>query len=142
MRSAANVPDGLLDTNVFIHAQTHDAQSEECLRFLEAVKSGRVEAHIEPIVLHELSYALPHYRKGMTRAEVAEYLLAVLEWDGITGNKGELVSTVERWRITPGLAFVDAYLAELAMRRQCPVYTKNVAELRAQGTVVPDVLPD
>ena len=141
MCSEARVPRGLIDTNVFIHAQTHDAYAEECLQFLEAVQRGQVEVRLEPIVLHELSYALPHYRKGMTRAEVAEYLLAVLAWEGIDGDKGLLVSAVERWRDTPGLAFVDAYLAVLARHEQCAVYTKNVAELAAQGALVANPLP-
>jgi len=137
----ASLPEGFIDTNVFIHAQTHDAHAEECLRFLEAVDSGSVQARIDPIVLHELSYALPHYRRGMTRQEIAEYLLAVLAWGGITGEKGLLVDAVERWRDTPGLAFVDAYLVSLAARAQAPVYSKNVAELRRQGALVPDPLP-
>ncbi|MDA8186656.1 MAG: PIN domain-containing protein [Dehalococcoidales bacterium] len=132
---------GLVDTNVFIHAQTHDVLAEECLRFLEAVQRGEVEAQLEPVVLHELSYALPHYRKGMTRQEVSEYLLAVLAWKGITGKKDLLVNAVERWRDSARLAFVDAYLAALAAEAQSPVYTKNVAELEAQGALVPNPLP-
>ena len=70
--------EGLVDTNVFIHAQTHDPFADECLRFLEAVSSGRLRAQIDPMVFHELSYALPHYRQGMSREEIAEYLLAML----------------------------------------------------------------
>ncbi len=132
---------GLVDTNVFIHAQTHDAYAEECLEFLEAVQKGRVRARLDPLVLHELSYALPHYRKGMARAEVAEYLLAIVGWEGIDGDKVPLVDAVVRWRDTPGIAFVDAYLASVALREGRPVYTKNVAELAAQGVVVPDPLP-
>jgi predicted nucleic acid-binding protein len=78
---------GLLGTSVFIHAQTHDEHAEECLRFLEAVQAGRIRTRLEPLVVHELSYDLPHYRKGMSRAQTAEYLLAVLAWDGIVGEK-------------------------------------------------------
>ncbi len=134
-------PAGLVDTNVFIHALTRDSHSEECLRFLEAVQRGEVSARLEPLVLHELSYALPHYRKEMSRLEVAEYLLAVLAWDGIVGEKGVLVDAVQRWRDAPRLAFVDAYLAALANRGSCPVYTKNVDELTRQGAHVADPLP-
>lgn len=135
------MPHGLIDTNIFIHAQTRDAHAEECLQFLEAVQQGRVEVRLEPVVLHELSYALPHFRKGMNRAEVADYLLAVLAWEGIGGNKDLLVAAVQRWRDTPRLAFVDAYLAALAHAEACPVYTKNITELRLQGAKVPDTLP-
>lgn len=55
--------DGLLDTNVVVHAHTTDARSEECRRFLRALESGTVRARLEPLILHELSYALPHYVK-------------------------------------------------------------------------------
>lgn len=66
------MPPGLLDTNVFIHALAHDRLSEECLGFLEALERADIEARLEPLVLHELSYALPHHRNQMTRADVAE----------------------------------------------------------------------
>jgi predicted nucleic acid-binding protein len=132
--------DGLLDTNVFLHAHTTDALSVECQQFLAALEAGTVRAQMEPLVLHELSYALKHYLKQMTRQDIAQYLLTVLGWKGVTGEKDTLAQTVQRWVQTPGLAFVDAYLAELAQQRDCPVYTKNVRKFRAQGVVVPNPL--
>jgi predicted nucleic acid-binding protein len=132
----------LVDTNVFIHAHTTDAVSEECRSFLRALEAGTVRARIEPLILHELSYALPHYVKQMTRQQVGEYLLMVLSWDGITGDKLLMADVVERWRSTPRLSFADAYLAALAAERGCEVYTKNVRELRSQGASVPEPLPD
>lgn len=136
------MPDGLLDTNPFLHAQTQDVLSEECRRFLRALERGDVRARLEPLVLHELSYALRHYAKQMTRADVAQYLLSVLNWPGVDGDKVVMVEAVQGWGSTPGLGFVDAYLATLAVRERRPVFTKNVAELAAQGADVPDTLPD
>jgi predicted nucleic acid-binding protein len=133
--------EGLIDTSIFIHAQTHDQYSGECRRFLESLERGEIQARLEPIVLHELSYALPHYRKQMTREDVAVYLLTVLGFAGIVGDKSILVDATERWRDTPGLAFVDSYLAALGVDQSCPVYTKNVNELRGQGVMVPAPLP-
>lgn len=75
-------PDGLLDSNVFVHAQTTDALSAECRRFLTALQLGHVRAWLDPMVRHELSYALPFYRKQMDREQIAEYLLSVLSWPG------------------------------------------------------------
>ena len=49
--------------------------------------------------------------------------------------------TLRRWADTPGLGFVDAYLAALAARHGCPVYTKNVRDFSGQGVSVPDPLP-
>lgn len=140
--SVANEEDGLVDTNIFIHAQSTDANAEGCRRFLAALESGRVRARLEPLILHELSYALPRYAKQMTRGDVAEYLLMVLSWDGVVGEKGVMAEAVQRWAGTPGLSFADAFLAAVAGHRRCPVYTKNLRDLRGQGAEAPDPLPD
>lgn len=132
--------DGLLDTNVFIHSHAGDSFTQECRGFLAALEQGSVHAVLEPVVLHELSYALPHYVKQMTREDVAEYLLMVLGWDGIRGDKDLMVDTVERWRGSPGLSFADAYLAAAAALRGCPVYSKNVRDFESQGVSVPQPL--
>lgn len=97
---------------------------------------------MEPLVLHELSYALRHYAKQMTRTDVAQYLLSVLSWPGVDGDKDVMVEAGQRWGGTPGLSFVDAYLATLAVHQRRPVFTKNVGELSAQGAEVPPSLPD
>jgi predicted nucleic acid-binding protein len=133
--------EGLLDTNVFLHAQTTDSLSAECRQFLAALEAGTVRAQLEPLVLRELSYALKHYLKQLTRDDIATYLMTVLSWDGVEGEKDAMADAVRRWRATPSLAFVDAYLAALASQRQCSIYTKNVRELAEQNVVVPDPLP-
>jgi predicted nucleic acid-binding protein len=132
---------GLLDTNVFVHAHARDSATQECRLFLMGLEAGRVRARIEPIVLHELSYALPHYLKQMERADVAAYLLMVLAWDAVEGDKAIMIEAVERWRDTDGLSFADAFLAALATQHGRPIYSKNVRELRAQGAEVPSPLP-
>lgn len=98
---------GLLDTNVFIHAQTNDISSQECREFLRAVERGTVRVEIPPVVLHELTYALPRYLRQLSRADVATYLLSVLHWPGIRGDNELMIDAVKRWARTPGLAFVD-----------------------------------
>jgi predicted nucleic acid-binding protein len=134
--------DGLLDTNVFVHAQANDTHTEECRRFLTSLQEGTAQARLEPIVLHELSYALKHYMKQITKEQTAQYLLTILSWRGVQGEKDVMVDAVERWWTTRGLSFVDAYLAALAAARDYPVYSKNVRELTAQGITVPDPLPN
>jgi predicted nucleic acid-binding protein len=133
---------GLLDTNVFIHAHTTDAHAEECHRFLAGLEGGLIRARLEPLIPHELSYALPRYVKRMSRQQVAEYLLMVLSWDGVEGEKDLMIETVQRWASTPGLSFADAHLAALANHRDCQVYTKYLREIRGQGIDAPDHLPD
>jgi predicted nucleic acid-binding protein len=141
MQSDNDSRSGLLDTNCILHAHTHDAFSAECRRFLAALEAGNISARLEPLILHELSYALPHYLKQMTRSDVADYLLMVLAWPGVRGNKATMVDAVQRWRDTAGLAFADAYVAAVATRDGLSVFTKNVRELRGQGVTVPEALP-
>ena len=133
--------DGYLDANIFIHAYANDVSTDDCRRFLLALEAGRRRAVLEPVVLHELSYALPRYLKQLTREDVADYLLMVVGWAGIECAKDLLVDGLQRWRATPGLGFTDAYLAALAAANRSPVFTKNVAEFRAQGVAVLDPLP-
>ena len=141
MSSVSDEPDGLLDTNVFVHAQTNDDLSEECARFLTALQLGRVRARLEPMVLHELSYARPHYRKPMTREQIGEYMLAVLSWPGVQGEKELMIDAVNRWLAKPGLSFVDAYLSALASQEGRSIHSKNVHHLTDQGVDVPNPLP-
>jgi len=133
-------PAGLLDTNVFIHAHTSDAHAADCRAFLAALERGERTARVEPLVLHELSYALPHYLKQMSRDDVGQYLLMVLSWPGVVGDVSLMVDTVQRWRRTPGLSFADAYLCAVALRDAVPVYSKNLRELRGQGVEAPSPL--
>ena len=133
--------DGLLDTNVFFHALTTDTHSQECQDFLAALEHGVRRAWLDPLVLHELSYSIRHYVKQATKTEIASYLLGVLNWPGVQGDKDLMSDAVERWGSTPGLAFVDAYLAALASKHTVPVYTLNVRELTGQGIQVPRPLP-
>ncbi len=137
----SDAPAGLLDTNIVIHAQANDRASEECRAFLAALEHGRLHAHLELAVLHEISFTLPRYVKQMTREQVAGYLLTVLGWPGVEGDKETMTSTVERWRDAPGLGFVDAYLATLALQRGTLVYTKNIQDFLNQGVTVPRPLP-
>jgi len=138
---SCGVPDGYLDTNVVLHAQTTDDLSQECQAFLDAIERGDIQARLEVTVLHELTYALPRYLKQLSRAETGRYLSSLIEWPGIVADKNLLIDIVDRWARTPGLSFVDAQLAALAAVEQCPVYTKNVREVRGQGADVPDPLP-
>jgi predicted nucleic acid-binding protein len=133
--------DGYIDTNVFIHAVATDEHSAECQQFLLLVQRGEVEVKLDVAVLHELSYMLTRFHIQMTRADISDYLLMILAWPGIEADKVVLIDAVARWKQTQGLAFVDAYLAERAVREGMRVYSKNVRELRAQGAEVPDPLP-
>ena len=132
--------EGLLDTNVFIHALTHDPHAEQCQGLLRALADGRVQAVLDAVVVHELTYVLPRFIKSMTRRDVAQYLMSIIAWNGIIADKEILAEAVRLWATHP-VGFTDAYLAARATQEDRPVYTRNVADLRLCGAAIPDPLP-
>jgi predicted nucleic acid-binding protein len=132
--------DGLLDTIVFLHAHTTDGHSAECRRLLAAVATGKTAALLDPLVAHELTYALPRLRKQMTRTDMADYLLQVLSWDGIRGETDVLSDAIRIWRDTSRVGFVDAYLVAKGRRDNRPIYTKNLRDFAGHGITTPDPL--
>jgi predicted nucleic acid-binding protein len=131
----------LLDTNVFVHSLTNDILTAECSAFLDAVRSSVVTAELDIVVLHELTYSVPRYLKGISQRDLVRLLSWLVEMPGINCDKTLFSDTLTRWSEQPGLGFVDAYLAARASRDGTAVFTKNVRELRAQGVIVPDPLP-
>jgi len=125
------VPVGVIDTNVFIHANANDPLTAECLAVLDGLARGTHRARLEPLVLHKLTHTLPRVFKQLARRGITAYLLAVLAWPGIEGEPDVMRDAVQRWGRTPGLGVVDAYLAALAARPRWPVFAKNVRELTA-----------
>lgn len=132
---------GLIDTNIFLHAQMNDTASEECRRFLARLARGEETAEIDALVVHELTYALPRVVKQMDRQQVAAYVLMVLGWPGIIGDKVRLRDAINSWGKAQRPAFVDAYLAVRAASEGRVIFSKNVRELVRQGATVPDPLP-
>ena len=137
----AEATPGYLDTNVVIHAFATDAHSDECSSHLRALRDGRVRAIVDPLVIHELTYVLPQFVKQMSRIDVGSFLLDLIGWESIQADKAVLVGAIERWRDNPSLGFVDAYLGTLAVRKDAPVFTKNVGDFAKFGATVPDPLP-
>jgi hypothetical protein len=80
-------------------------------------------------VLHELTYALPRYLKGIERQQVGQIILSLVALDGVVCDKQLATDVIGRWQATVGLGFVDSYLAAVAARDDVPVFTKNVRDL-------------
>jgi predicted nucleic acid-binding protein len=133
--------DGLLDTNVVVHIFDPPPLGSECAAFLQAVAAGRIRTVLDPLVVHELTYVLPRVRKTMQRADVAQFLVDLVNLPGVIADKNLLVETLQRWGGTTGLGFVDAYLVTRSEREQRLLYTKNVRELTTLGASIPTVLP-
>ncbi len=108
---------------------------------MSAVERDEIRATLEPVILHELSYALKRYRQQMTRGQIAEYLRTILLWPGVLGEKDLMLDAVDRWEQRSSMGFADAYLAAIAAAREYRVYTKNIRHFAGQGVEVPDPLP-
>lgn len=132
---------GLLDTNVVVHALGKDSKSEECRRFLAAVREGRVKVLIEPLVLHEITYVLTRQGPRFSPLEVAGYIETLLNMKGVEGDVRSMSDALVLWQQNPSLGLVDCYLAAKARLINAPVFTKNVRHLRLLGAEAPDPLP-
>jgi len=136
-----SLPRGLLDTNVIIHSLADDPLSVECWNFMQQVRSGQVSVILDPLVIHELTYALPRYAKQWERTEIAGFIETLLHLPGVSGDTSRMVRAIGFWKENTGVGFVDCYLAVLANDEQLPVYTKNVRHLRRLAAEAPDPLP-
>lgn len=120
---------GWLDTNIFIHALSAlDAHYARCTDIINALQDGRAEGWVNAAMLHELSYVLSRRGGFAARATIATYLLEILNAPGVlAADKAVLAATVTRWGTT-SVAFVDAYLTELAQRDSLSVCTVNARD--------------
>lgn len=132
---------GYLDTNVVVHSLANDAHSTECRRFIELLQRGEIAAVLDATVLHELTYTISRYRKEFSRVDIAQFLLWMVDLEGVSCNRLLFKATLERWGASENLGFVDAYLLARATDEGVPIYSKNVKHLGGFGVAVPDPLP-
>lgn len=129
----------LVDTNVFIHALMRDDHSEECRDFLRKLRAGEMRAQIDPLVVHELTYALPRMSPYKTPREISTHILSILELRGVVGASDVLKDAVLRWGTTPGVGFVDAWLAARSTAENLPVATINRSDFERLRVVPLDL---
>jgi predicted nucleic acid-binding protein len=133
--------EGLVDTNVFVHALLVDERSAECRAFLDGVRDGSISVEVHPLVVHELTYIFMRFRVFADRRAIAEYIRSVLQWPGIVSDVTTLDRALDRWGGEQRVAFVDAFLVELALRDNLPVYTMNRRDFEPFGVQTPSPLP-
>ena len=129
--------EGLIDTNVFIHALKRDQNSQECLEFLSLVRSGERRVRLELYVVHELTFVISRVLKQMTIPETADYIREVIEWPGIDCDRELLLGALARWQQRPGIAFVDAALATQAQLNDTIVFSINSKDFADVGVDAP-----
>lgn len=128
---------GLIDTNVFIHALKRDQSSQECQEFLNRLQTGELRVRLELYVVHELTSVIGRVLKQMTTAETADYIRELIDWPGIDCDRELLLGTLARWQQRPGIAFVDAALATQAQLSDAIVFTINSKDYADVGVDAP-----
>ncbi len=133
--------DGVIDSNVIMHALTHDENSQECSAFMACLRDGKLRARLEPYVVHELTYAIPRLEKGWSKERLAETLLLVIDFPGVQCDRALLKSAIGRWVSKPGVSFVDALLWAQAANTGSSVFTINTRHFEGAGVDAPRPLP-
>ena len=120
---------GWLDTNLFVHILfAGDPHRERCQALLYALREGRAEGWIDPVVVHELTYVLSRQRQFANRGSISRYVLGILRVDHIhADDKAGLVEAVELWA-QGRIGFADAWLTMRARRRRMPICTVNAGD--------------
>ena len=67
-------------------------------------------------------------------------MIGVLKWPGVICERDFLARVLTLWGDTPGLGFVDAYLAIIAQEERCEVLTINAREFARLEVTVPHPL--
>lgn len=117
---------GWLDANLFIHPLfSHDPHGPQCRRILGEIVSGEAEGWLDPVTIHELTYALRVQKeKFKTNQDVVDYLLRFLPHDGFRlEDKDSVVLGLSLW--VQGGTFGDARLRALASRTDLPICSVN-----------------
>lgn len=119
---------GWLDATVFIHALfENDPHMPRCRRILRGLEEAGAEGWLDPVTIHELTYALPRAlpRQFGAREDVVRYLLRFLAVDTIKGDDKEgLIRALRLWG-DHGIRFGDARLIVQAERTGTPVCSVN-----------------
>ena len=101
----------LLDTNVIIRFLTADKNPKykNLYSFFKSLENGEMHVELKLIVFFQVVFVLKSYYK-VPKEHIAEGLLALLEYRGITIKEKKIVCrTLELWR-DRNVEIVDCYL--------------------------------
>lgn len=122
---------GWLDANVFIHPLfENDPHRDRCERILRILKAGEGEGWIDPVTVHELTYALQRARPETFGGpqDVFSYLSPLLALGTVyMDDKEAALTALRRWSRHGG-RFGDARILALARTRGMPVCSVNARD--------------
>ena len=102
----------LIDTNVIVRFLTASKEKKYggLYNFFSAMERGEIRTELKLIVLFQVLFVLKSVYR-VPGKEIAESLLALLEYKGINISKKKQVRrTLELWRDNSNMDIVDAYL--------------------------------
>jgi len=125
---------GWIDAEVFVQAQLHGPHSDTCRRALALLEAGEITAHVDPVSVQELVYAL-HEGLGWEKRQVAEYIATVLLWESIEvfGGAEPVVLAIHHWARHDNLPFAGALLGMRAKDSHSQVCSVEVPDLTRAG---------
>lgn len=119
---------GWLDATIFIHVLfERDPHMPRCRRILQGLEEADGEGWLDPVTIHELTYALSRAlpRRFPSREDVVRYLLRFLALEAVKGDDKEgMIRALRLWG-DRGIRFGDARLIALAQRSGAPVCSVN-----------------
>ena len=130
---------GLFDTSAFLHSLYDNPWRASAEALLRDIAAGGTHVEIDPLVVHELTYAYVRHRPGATRSEVVVVIDELLSWRGVMEPKDVIRMALARWESDLALSFVDAYLGVRSELENLPVYTVNRKDFLRQGVDAPDL---
>lgn len=122
---------GWLDANVFVHPLfDNDPHKARCEKILQSLLDGSAEGWVDPVTVHELTYALPRAlpQAFATRRDVADYLIGFLVLDTVLcDDKDALLDALQLW-VEHSARFGDCRLLALARSRGMAICTVNARD--------------
>lgn len=111
-----------IDTNVIIRLITKDSseQTRQVQRLVRRAETGDIVLRVPTVVIAEAVWVLGS-AYSFDRAQIAEALRSFVLADGVDVEEREIVVNALRLMQDQNVAYVDAYLAALARRRDEPV---------------------
>lgn len=112
LRDAADKPRVFADTNLFLRFLTRDvpAQALEVRHLLERAARGEITLICNAMVIAEIVWTLTSFYK-LTRVDVAEKVLAILNTPGLEVETARLLSQAVTDFAERNVDFIDAYNA-------------------------------
>jgi predicted nucleic acid-binding protein len=123
-----------IDTNVILRDLMGEipAQAARAGALMERLEAGTARAEILESVMAEAVWTMESF-DGVSRAEIAERLAAILGFPGMrAAKKGVLVNALARFGSSPA-DFVDCRLAAQAQQRSLTVYSCDAPDFRRLG---------